>query len=236
MYFQLAALSLGFLGSIHCIGMCGPLVIAMSGAGKVNAGFIARQLLYNMGRVYTYVIMGGVFGLLGTVISIAGFQQWLSIVAGSIILLLTLLPVAMRSRALGYKRATRFTAKLQQFLRRLISSSGLLAQFGFGVINGLLPCGLIYAALAGALAAGNIQSGMGFMLFFGLGTIPALLIVGLLSKKAQPAMLRIKGMIPVMLLAMGTLLILRGMNLGIRYISPGFTDKGNCTHSCCRRP
>ncbi len=236
MYFQLAALTLGFLGSTHCIGMCGPLVVAMSGGNKIDLQFAIRQGMYNAGRIYTYVLLGGAFGFMGSVAGMAGFQQWLSIIAGTIVLALTIMPMAIRSRLLGYNSIARLTAKLQQQFKQLLSSRNPLSRFGFGAINGLLPCGLIYAALAGALATGSVQSGMGFMLFFGLGTVPALLMVSALSKHARPALLKIKGMIPVMLMAMGVLLILRGLNLGIPYISPQSTEKEGHVYQYCHRP
>lgn len=219
---MITAFILGFAGSMHCIGMCGPIVLALPDKNSsLKISFYLGRLFYNLGRTTTYVIMGFVFGALGQVISLAGFQSTLSIVLGVLVIASLFFPL---SKTMDF-----FTnnALWKNTLGKLFRKKSYSALTGIGLLNGFLPCGLVYTALAGASASGDILYGGTFMLLFGLGTIPALLILAVVGKQTK---INWQGLIrralPAMALILGSLLILRGLSLGIPYISPDLSNKG----------
>ncbi len=211
------AIFLGLLGSLHCAAMCGPLMLALPGRADGAGRFITGRLIYQFGRVTTYALLGVVAGLVGKSFFIAGCQRWLSIALGVVILIGFFISkkVAVSApvvRLVG-KLKTAMSAQLQ---RRNFRSLGLL-----GMLNGLLPCGLVYVALAGAVARGSLEGAVVFMLLFGLGTLPMLLAISL-SGKLFPVAWRqkLRGAIPAGVCVLALLLILRGLALGIPYVSP----------------
>lgn len=221
-----AALVLGLAGSLHCAGMCGPLALALPHPGRGMGGFVAGRLLYQAGRLLTYMLMGLASGVLGHGLSMAGVQRWVSLTAG-LLLLSGLVATAWARPAAWLGRWTlRIKGWLGWGLRRRTMGSLLV----LGTVNGLLPCGLVYAAAALAATAGGVWAGMGSMALFGLGTIPVMLGLGL-GGRAFPASwrLRLSSMMPASLAAVGLLLVLRGMALGIPYLSPDMAG-GSCCH------
>jgi sulfite exporter TauE/SafE len=227
------ALVIGFFGSLHCAGMCGPLVLAMPATSGRFGVHLTNKLAYNAGRIVTYGTLGLLFGLFGQMVGLAGFQRWISIVAGTVILLSIL--------AWPMRQATIFIAKpvglLKSGLGQLLRRHGLMAQFSFGLLNGLLPCGLVYVACAAAAATASLVSGFQYMLLFGLGTVPMLLGLGLLGQRLHfQLQLRLRKLIPATLGIMATLLILRGLGLGIPYLSPQLDSTSPAEASCCAPP
>lgn len=221
------AIGLGLLGSLHCAAMCGPLMLALPVPPGGPARFLAGRIVYQLGRVSTYALLGVVAGLIGKSIFLAGLQRWLAIALGVVILLGFLLSkkIALAGpvvRLVG-RLKTVMGAQLQQ---RSFRSLALL-----GMLNGLLPCGLVYVAMAGAVSRGTVLSGIGYMTAFGLGTMPAMLAVSL-SGKMFPGSLRLKlhRVIPFSICLLAALLILRGMALGIPYLSPDLASAGA---GCC---
>ncbi len=213
---MLTALILGTVGSLHCMGMCGPIALALPQPGnpsKIN--FLTGRLIYNFGRITTYFILGLIFGTVGQVISLAGFQSTLSIILGVLILSSLFLPISKTLDAINTSFFWRKT------LGPLFKKKSFSALAGIGILNGLLPCGLVYTALAGAVAAGDSFYGALFMLVFGLGTLPALIIISVLGRITKINWQGlIKKALPATMFVLGTLLILRGLSLGIPYISP----------------
>ncbi len=236
MEYLLAALSIGFVGSMHCIGMCGPIALALPVHGKSAFTRVAGPLLYNTGRVLTYFVLGMVFGLLGKGFVIGGYQQWLSIIMGVTVLVIVLLPASVKTRLSMINVIAPAIAKVKSLLGSFLKQRTAGSLFVIGVLNGLLPCGLVYLAVAGAIATGDVlKSGM-FMAVFGLGTIPAMLFVTM-AKTIVSVNIRgkISKAIPVFTVVMACLLILRGLDLGIPYLSPKLS-KTDCTkHSCCAK-
>ncbi len=221
------AIALGLIGSLHCVAMCGPLQLALpmpsGGAGRIILG----RLIYQLGRITTYGLLGVIGGLAGKSIFLAGFQRWLSILLG----IAVLAGFLVSKRVAVSAPVVRLVAKLKlamsaQLRRRSFRSLGLL-----GLLNGLLPCGLVYVALAGATARGGIGAGVGYMAAFGLGTIPMMLAISLSGRLFPPAWrLKLNGAIPFGVALLAVLLILRGMSLGIPYVSP---DLATGATSCC---
>lgn len=217
----LAAFALGLFGSLHCIGMCGPLALALPRGNAGNGRYIAGRVLYQLGRVTTYTLLGVTFGLMGGAARLAGLQQTLSIGLGAAILLWLILPKRLTTRLAAERSIAPILAHLKSTLSALMRSKLLLAQFGVGVLNGLLPCGMIYVALAGALAQPSLIESAAFMALFGLGTVPAMLALslapGFVSNQARVSLRRL---MPVGAVVIAALLIVRGLALGIPYLSP----------------
>jgi uncharacterized protein len=236
MQFITIAISLGFLGSFHCIGMCGPIAMALPASRETGFKKIAGSILYNAGRVVTYGFLGLLFGLLGKGFIIAGYQQALSITLGVLVLAIVLLPQRYVSK-FGFTRVLfSFIGRLKQKLGLLFSKKSYSSVFSIGLLNGLLPCGLVYMGVAGAIATGDALKGSAFMMAFGLGTLPAMVFIALASQLITINMRnKMRKAVPVFVVTMACMLILRGMNLGIPYLSPELS-KTDCTkHTCCRR-
>ncbi len=212
----------GLVSSLHCIGMCGPIALALPVKNPTNA------FLYNVGRVFTYSLLGLLFGLFGRGLYLAGIQQPLSIVLGVGIILIVVLPKThlpvMNKLTLWLRK--RFTPFFKQ--------KNAFALFMIGVLNGLLPCGMVYVALIGAMTMSDAMAGAGYMALFGLGTLPLMLAVSLSKKLIKPTFqVKLSKWIPVFTLFIGMLFIVRGMNLGIAYLSPK-AEKQTKTMTCCK--
>jgi sulfite exporter TauE/SafE len=215
------ALVLGLAGSVHCAAMCGPLILLVAKARVSPCSPVRSSFAYHTGRLSIYVVIGIVFGALGHSLALAGWQRGLSITAGVLILggLFLSSPRALKTPIV--KLVTRLKSTFGDLLQR----RSLASQFGLGAINGLLPCGLVYVAAAGAAATGHPLAGAGYMAVFGLGTLP--MLVGIvLAGERLPFAARLHQLLPVSVAVVAVLLILRGLALGIPYLSPA------AMHSC----
>lgn len=234
--FILAALSLGFLGSFHCIGMCGPIALSIPIKRTSFFNVLSGSLVYNFGRIITYTLMGLLFGILGQGFVLAGWQNILSITLGTCILLLLLVP---NSKIFSTQKGWLFSllSNLKSHIRRLFGIYSMKSLLLIGILNGLLPCGLVYLGIAGAMATGNAIKGSLFMAIFGLGTFPAMMAVSAARNYITIRFReKVRQMVPVLVGIMALFLILRGMNLGIPFISPSIeTNNGMCHHQCCNK-
>ena len=223
------AFALGLLGSLHCAAMCGPLMLALPVASGGAGRFVAGRIFYQLGRIATYCLLGVVAGLVGQSIFLAGLQRWLSIALGVAILLGFLVSKKVAVSA----PVVRLVARLRTVMSAQLQQRGFRALALLGMLNGLLPCGLVYVALAGAVARGSLPDGMIYMALFGLGTLPTMLGISL-SGKVFPISLRLKlrRAIPAGVCLLAGLLILRGMALGIPYVSPSLVEG---VPACCVR-
>lgn len=219
--YVISAIVLGLMGSFHCVGMCGPIALALP---LNNTNWFTRifgSLLYNVGRAITYALMGAVFGIVGEGLQLGGFQRWISIIMGSVMVLAVVFPALFRSSGKLDKYLYGYNARLKQRFGVLFNQRSYSSLFIIGLLNGLLPCGLVYMALAGAIATGGVASGALFMFIFGLGTLPMLLLLSLAGNVVTGSFKsKINKAIPYVIFVIGVLFILRGMNLGIPYISP----------------
>ena len=223
------AFLLGLVGSLHCAGMCGPLALALPAAGNSTPAYVMGRVAYNLGRIITYCLLGIVFGLAGWTFLLAGLQRWVSIALG-VALLLSL----FASRRLALARpVTSAVNQLKSRMSVLLRRRSFTALAVLGLLNGLLPCGLVYVACAGAAATGDILAGASYMTAFGVGTVPMMLAISL-SGNLVPTSLRLKLVktIPVCVFLLASLLILRGMSLNIPYLSPDMSGSGA---SCCHK-
>lgn len=216
-----AAFLLGFLGSMHCIGMCGPIVLAIPINKKTVIAPYLSNILYNLGRVITYSFIGLIFGFIGESLSIIVLQSHISITLGSIILLYLLIPSKLKSKfKFGGKMVINFGKLKQQISQNLLKTS-YFSSIIIGILNGFLPCGLVYAAVAGAVATGDLKEAVNYMAMFGFGTIPAMaFLYHFKSKISIQIRQRINRFIPFGIALVAILMILRGLNLGIPLVSP----------------
>ena len=230
------ALAIGFVGSFHCIGMCGPIALALPINKGSKISLVSGRVLYNLGRALTHAFIGLFAGLVGQSLSLASAQQAVSILSGVIILIIVLLPSSITSKISLLKPAYGFTGYLKKKFGLLLSKKSLQSIFFIGLLNGFLPCGMVYLALAGALATARIPDGAVYMFLFGLGTLPVMLTVSLAGNFISSEFRgRINRLVPVFMVALAILFILRGLNLGIPYISPelrhtGITDDSVICH------
>ncbi|WP_304132237.1 sulfite exporter TauE/SafE family protein [Ignavibacterium album] len=217
----LSALAIGFFGSAHCIGMCGPIAIALPVPQSNSLYFIAGRALYNIGRIFTYSFLGALFGLLGSRIVIAGFQQFTTIILGVIILLVVITPFRYKAKITQHRLIQKISSPIKSGIGELFKQGTIPSMFLIGVLNGFLPCGLVYIAIAGAIASGDAVSGMVYMILFGAGTFPAMFAATILGKFINLNIRRkLTKAVPVFAVVLAILFILRGMALGIPYISP----------------
>ncbi len=217
----ISAFILGLLGSFHCIGMCGPIAFMLPVGQSTPTQKFFKVFLYHFGRLFAYSIIGLLFGILGKSLNIFGLQQKLSILIGIIMIILVLIPYSTLSKY-------NFSNPIYKLITQVKHNLGLALQkktpdtfLSIGFLNGFLPCGLVYMAVFGAIASGHILKASLYMLLFGLGTIP-LMTVTIYTKDfiTQNMRLRIQKIIPVLVILIGILFIIRGMGLGIPYLSP----------------
>lgn len=220
------AFLLGLLGSLHCIGMCGPLVLSLPVQHLIGRGRVSAALLYHGGRIFVYSLAGFVFGLVGHRVWLAGSQQAFSISLGVLILGL----VTLRRFLPGSARAY---APLQRLIARLWQGATVRRFFLLGMANGLLPCGMVYLAIAGALTRSQVDESVGFMACFGLGTLPLLLVLQYTGHRlGVPFRLQLRRALPYITVLMAVMLILRGLGLGIPFVSPVLPGAPGQTISC----
>lgn len=221
MVILLSALVLGLMGSFHCAGMCGPIAIALPLYGNSIPQKIFGGTLYNLGRTLTYGVMGAIFGLLGQGVEMIGFQQKISVIMGAIMIISVVFPSLFRNQYNMDKSWFSLVGKLKKSIGKLFSVRTFSSLFFIGLLNGLLPCGLVYMAIAGAIGTGELVLGSLYMIMFGLGTIPMMLSIAIAGNILNAAIRqKINRLIPVLVVVVGIFFILRGLSLGIPYLSP----------------
>lgn len=232
----LYALSLGFIGSFHCIGMCGPIALTLPVRHLSGVRQQAGILLYNAGRITTYAALGCVSGWLGRQFFLGGLQQGLSVTLGCGLLLIIILQYGMRSTRFPFKTGF-YTKPVKDLLGQLLRKQQLRTLYAIGILNGLLPCGLVYFAITGAVATGNPWQGALFMAAFGSGTLPAMVAISwfndLISINVRN---RLRRCIPFAVGIMAMMLIIRGLNLGIPYLSPSIPSQNEKVTEHCYKP
>ncbi|MBU6159042.1 MAG: sulfite exporter TauE/SafE family protein [Bacteroidetes bacterium] len=223
---------MGFAGSFHCVGMCGPLALSLPVQHLTGSARYAGLILYNLGRVVTYSLFGLLIGLFGKSLPLAGMQQWLSITAG----LLILFYLAMDQ--FGVRKTQSILSPLFDRVRKqigkLYQKKSFANLFAIGVLNGFLPCGFVYLAMAGSIAAEGVYESVLFMAGFGMGTLPAMLSVNVLGNLFGISFRSgIKRIYPYVMGLVALLLIVRGMSLDIPYLSPKIEKQK--VHECCHK-
>ncbi len=216
-----SAVILGLLSSFHCLGMCGPIAFALPVDRMNKRRGVIQTMLYHLGRLFAYGSIGIFFGFIGKGLYLSGFQQRLSVLLGLLMILTVVLPLRFLNHNKLSQPIYSQIAKLKAVLRRFLAKTSNTALFSIGFLNGFLPCGMVYLALIGALATSEPVLGSIYMMFFGLGTLPMMsLAVFSTSIISAERRRRLSRVIPVFVVLLGLLFILRGMGIGIPYVSP----------------
>lgn len=231
-----SALIFGLLGSFHCVGMCGPIAFMLPVDRKSPVKRAFQLMSYHAGRILTYSVLGLVFGIVGKSFNLFGIQQQLSIIIGVLMIVVILIPTKIFNKYNFSRPLYKAVGKVKSSMGTALKKKDPGTFFTIGYLNGLLPCGLVYMAIFGALASGGAWEGGLYMAVFGLGTIPlmttAIYLGNFLKGKAKQ---RIVKMIPVFVVIVGVLFIVRGLGLGIPYVSPSkmvSIEKVAAQHSC----
>lgn len=229
MTYYYLAFFMGLFGSIHCAVMCGPLLIAIQGNQQISWVQTFNKLLYQIGRILTYGALGLLLGLIGNIASVQGWQQFFSLITGIILVLIGLSYIFAKNSAALAQFQTRAIQPFARMMGRWLYRPG--GSFIAGILNGLLPCGMVYMALVSAMNADGIGASFQFMLLFGLGTLPLMLLFSVASMWTKKMVkVRFATIMPILYLLMGIWFILRGANLNIPYLSPLLYIEGaiNC--------
>lgn len=216
-----SALFFGLISSLHCIGMCGPIAMMLPVDHKNPTKKALQILTYHLGRLTAYSFLGLAFGLLGKGLFIAGFQQNISIAVGVLMIIIAIVPEKVFAQYNFSKPIYKVISSIKSSLGNQFKRKTFDALFSIGFLNGLLPCGLVYAALFGAIAMQNEVLGVAYMLLYGIGTIPLMSVVVYASGfMSIPLRSKLQRIIPIITIGIGILFILRGLSLGIPFISP----------------
>lgn len=232
----ITALIFGLLGSFHCVGMCGPIafLLPVDRTNPIKGGL--QVLSYHAGRLFTYGIIGLLFGFLGRRLDLFGFQQQISIVIGVLMILFVLLPSRIFNKYNGSRWMYKWVGKVKSALGAELKKKSTNSFFTIGFLNGFLPCGLVYMAVFASVAAGGAWEGSLYMVFFGVGTIPLMTTATYLGNFLKGTLRkRILKIIPVFIVLIGFLFILRGLGLGIPFVSPSkmvAVEQVSAKHSC----
>jgi len=219
----LSALILGLLGSFHCIGMCGPIAFMLPLNRKNKLKQFFQISSYHLGRLFTYSLIGLLFGLFGKGFYLFGFQQTISVIVGLLMIFIILLPKVFKRFHLT-NFINKFFIKIKSNLGKELIKKENDTFFTIGFLNGFLPCGLVYMAVFGALTMGNALQGSLYMFLFGLGTIPLMTVVAYVGNFSNLFWrAKIQKTIPYIVVFIGVLFLLRGLGLGIPFISPEST-------------
>lgn len=216
-----AALALGFASGFHCIGMCGPIALSLGLTKKQATNYYLQNLTYQFGRITTYALLGAVLGIVGQGFEMAGFQQYLTIVVGLLLIVMALFSFGGKDFASKIPFLSSLLFKVKKNLGAILQRADYRSRFTTGILNGFLPCGMVYMALTASLAAGGIWQSAVFMALFGLGTLPFMFAV-VLAGNLMTAAFRIKILkfVPAMMVVLGGLFVIRGLEIGIPYLSP----------------
>ncbi len=217
----LTALIFGLLGSFHCIGMCGPIAFMLPVTRDNELKKFIQIFLYHAGRLLAYSTIGLAFGIVGKTLNLFDLQQQLSILTGVLMIAFILIPSFRNPKFNIAGPLTLAISKIKSSIGGLLKKKSPDMFFTIGVLNGFLPCGLVYLAVFGAVASGTALQGGLYMLLFGIGTIPLMTSV-VYSKGLIGAGLRqkVRKLMPLFVVLIGIIFIVRGMGLGIPYLSP----------------
>lgn len=217
----ITAFLLGLLGSFHCVGMCGPIAFLLPLNRNNKWIKLGQVFIYHASRILAYAFLGLLFGIIGRRLNLFGFQQHISIAVGVLMVLLMLIPSRVLSKYNFSQPIYRLISKVKSALSSQLKKRTPSTFFTIGFLNGFLPCGLVYMAVFGAIAAGGMMQGAFYMAAFGVGTIPlmtaAVYLGNFLNLKVRQY---IRRAVPVFVVVIGVLFILRGLGLGIPYVSP----------------
>ena len=216
-----SAFIFGLISSFHCVGMCGPIAMMLPVDRNNEAKKVTQIITYHIGKLFAYGILGLIFGLLGKSFYLAGMQQQLSIIVGILMIIVALVPEKVFAKYNFSKPVYKIISKVKSNLGQQFKNKSYKSLFTIGLLNGFLPCGMVYVAIFGAIAMQSVSLGISYMLLFGIGTIPMLTAVIYLSNLISFSFRgTLQKIIPVVAVIIGMLFIIRGLGLDIPYLSP----------------
>ena len=216
-----SALILGLGSGFHCIGMCGPIALSMGLTKQQALNFHLQNTTYNLGRIVTYAFLGAVLGIVGEGFNVAGIQQYLTVGVGILLIVMALFSFGGKDFASKIPFLSKFLLSIKINLGKYLQKPGYSSRFITGILNGFLPCGMVYMALTASLAAGGVWQGAAFMALFGLGTFPFMFAVVFFGNMMNTAFrIKVLKIIPLMMIILGGIFVLRGLELGIPLVSP----------------
>ncbi len=216
-----SAFIFGLISSFHCVGMCGPIAMMLPVDRNNEAKKVTQIITYHIGKLTAYGILGLIFGLLGRSFYLAGMQQQLSIIVGVLMIVVALVPEKIFAKYNFSKPVYKIISKVKSSLGQQFKNKSYKSLFTIGLLNGFLPCGMVYVAIFGAIAMQSVSLGVLYMLLFGIGTIPMLTAVIYISNVLSFSFRgTLQKIIPVVAVVIGMLFIIRGLGLDIPYLSP----------------
>ena len=216
-----SAFIFGLISSFHCVGMCGPIAMMLPVDRNNEAKKVTQIITYHIGKLTAYGILGLIFGLLGRSFYLAGMQQQLSIIVGVLMIVVALVPEKIFAKYNFSKPVYKIITKVKSSLGQQFKNKSYKSLFTIGLLNGFLPCGMVYVAIFGAIAMQSVSLGVLYMLLFGIGTIPMLTAVIYISNVLSFSFRgTLQKIIPVVAVVIGMLFIIRGLGLDIPYLSP----------------
>ena len=217
----ISAIGLGFATGFHCIGMCGPIALSMGLTKSQSLNFHVQNITYNFGRIVTYALLGTVLGLVGEGFQFAGIQKYLTVAVGILLIIMAISSFGGKDFTSKIPFLSKILLKIKMSLGALLQKADYKSRFLTGFLNGFLPCGMVYMALTASLAAGGVWQSALYMVLFGLGTFPFMFAVVFAGNMMTQAFrIKILKIVPVLMIILGGLFVIRGMALGIPYISP----------------
>ena len=211
----------GLISSFHCVGMCGPIAMMLPVDHQNSTRKAFQVATYHFGRLTAYGTIGLIFGAMGKGFFLAGMQQQLSIAIGVLMIVFILVPERKLAQYNFSKPIYKVISKVKSALGKQFKNKSYKSLFTIGLLNGFLPCGMVYVALFGAIAMQSVSYGIFYMLLFGLGTMPLMSVVIYVNSFVTPNFRnKIQTFIPYVAVFIGCLFILRGLGLGIPYVSP----------------
>ncbi len=226
-----AGMLLGLAGSLHCVGMCGPLILMFPFDAKSKIIGYTQNVIYHFGRVFVYGLLGLLFGLVFQIVDLKYFEQYFSLSIGVLFLILWYREFFSKQKA----NQGPLQRKVLFLFGKAMQWRTYFGMFLAGMMNGLLPCGLVYGALLAAFGTGTTEGSILFMLGFGMATIPSMILVfslkNLITVKLRQ---KLSQLLPWWLLLLGIWFLLRGMNLGIPFLSPKIHTHSSEQSSCCK--
>lgn len=208
------AFTLGLFGGFHCLGMCGPIAMVLPFQATHKWKTLINVLLYNFGRVVTYTMLGLIPGLIGSSLRLAGLQQWLAIITGVALIFTVVFSINVDRELSRISIFGKASALAKKIMSKNIKRHHQSTLFITGLANGLLPCGMVYIAFAGAFLQQGILDSMLYLFAFGLGTLP-LMIIASLSTQLISGNVRhlLRKLYPGFIMIIGLLLIIRGLEI-----------------------
>jgi uncharacterized protein len=227
------AILMGLAGSLHCVGMCGPIMLFLPFHHFTGLRKAAAIALYHFARISVYAMMALVIYSFRSVFNPV-VQQYISIVLGSLFLFAGVISFLPFTKKLQVKLPwTKFVTKQ---LGEFMGNPGLPSIFISGMLNGLLPCGLVYMMLSATLALHTATHAVLFAYIFGVGTVPALVSIILFRSRINVGKIEfVKKYTPVVVFLFGIIFLLRGLNLDIPYLSPKVQVINGEVRSCCHK-